>query len=91
VVKGARAGEYMNNLRDLNVSPAYCPAQGGVADWRKAMGTEQRTGVVCVRCGKPIPLDQAGSVAEEFTVRCENCGHRAFYRIKDIKTLDGQR
>jgi DNA-directed RNA polymerase subunit RPC12/RpoP len=52
---------------------------------------EPRTGVVCVRCGKPIVLDQAGHVAEEFTVRCGHCGHRDFYRIKDIKPLDENR
>ncbi|MGN6570676.1 MAG: hypothetical protein ACTHLO_04600 [Pseudolabrys sp.] len=52
------------------------------------MRKEPRIGVVCLRCGKPIVLDQAGRVAEEFTVRCEKCGHRDFYRVKDIKPLD---
>ena len=82
----------MNNLRDLNVSTAYCPSLGVASrTGRRAMGTEQKTGVICVRCGKPIALDKPGGVAEEFTVRCENCGHRDFYRIEDIKTLDGRR
>ena len=55
------------------------------------MRKEPRVGVVCVRCGKPVAVQDVGRLAEEFSIRCESCGHRDFYRIKDIKNLDTER
>ena len=51
----------------------------------------QNTGVVCKRCAAPVAVQTVEKVAEEFSVVCPKCGHRAFYRIKDIKTLSASR
>lgn len=53
--------------------------------------SESGEGVVCVRCGKAIPVRDVGRLAEEFSVACAACGQRAFYRIKDIKTVGADR
>ena len=58
------------------------------SDMRDGEPTE---GVVCVRCGKTIPVRDAGKLAEDFAVSCPACGQRAFYRIKDIKTIGAGR
>jgi DNA-directed RNA polymerase subunit RPC12/RpoP len=44
-------------------------------------------GVVCQRCHKPIKLEHAERVAQEFSVACPHCGFRTMYQIKDIKPL----
>jgi DNA-directed RNA polymerase subunit RPC12/RpoP len=44
-------------------------------------------GVICKRCRKPIKLDHTDRVAEEFSVACPHCGHRAFYQDREIKPL----
>ncbi|HXD43623.1 MAG TPA: hypothetical protein VN655_00695 [Pseudolabrys sp.] len=59
----------------------------GVAMARK----EPQVGVVCERCRGPIVVQEPGRLAEEFSVRCERCGHRGFYAIKDIRPLDTER
>jgi len=46
------------------------------------------TGVICKRCGTAIAVNAAERVTEEFAVTCPKCGHRAFYLIKDIKTIE---
>jgi len=48
------------------------------------------TGVICKRCEAAIAVNAVERVTEEFAVRCPKCGHRAFYRIKEIKTLEQQ-
>ncbi len=56
------------------------------------MGADQPgTGVFCVRCKTPIILKDAARVSEEFSAQCPKCGHRGFYQIKDIKTINSQR
>jgi DNA-directed RNA polymerase subunit RPC12/RpoP len=44
-------------------------------------------GVVCVQCAQKISIETAAKVSEEFSILCSKCGKRAFYRIKDLKTL----
>jgi len=34
-----------------------------------------------------ISIETAAKVSEEFSVQCLKCGKRAFYKIKDLKTL----
>jgi DNA-directed RNA polymerase subunit RPC12/RpoP len=55
------------------------------------VGHEAGSGVICVRCQAPILLKDVAKVAEEFTAQCPKCGHRHFYQIKDIKTIDRSR
>jgi len=45
------------------------------------------TGVICKRCKTPVEVQAAEQVGEEFSVRCPQCGHREFYRVKALKTL----
>jgi len=47
-----------------------------------------KTGVICRRCQKPIVVENVADTSVEFSVRCPSCGHREFYRIKDLKTLE---
>ena len=49
--------------------------------------SRETTGVICKHCAKPVVVAAPEKVAEEFSVACPKCGHRAFYRIKDIKML----
>ena len=51
------------------------------------MDQDEHTGVVCKHCGAPVAVHAAEKVAEEFTVVCPKCSHRAFYHIKDIRTM----
>ena len=51
---------------------------------------KETKGVICKRCAKPVAVVTPEKVAEEFSVACPKCGHRAFYRIKDIKMLGAQ-
>ncbi|MDI3468251.1 MAG: hypothetical protein OJF62_000314 [Pseudolabrys sp.] len=48
-------------------------------------------GVVCKRCKQPIKLDHTDRLAEEFSLACPHCGHRTFYRDKEIKPLGGEK
>ena len=45
------------------------------------------TGVRCERCDAPIAVKAVERLTEEFAVTCPKCGHRAFYRIEDLKTI----
>jgi DNA-directed RNA polymerase subunit RPC12/RpoP len=45
------------------------------------------TGVKCERCGAPIAVKAVERLTEEFAVTCPKCGHRAFYRIADLKNI----
>ncbi len=51
---------------------------------------DENNGVICKRCATPIAVRAPEKVAEEFTVVCTKCGHRAFYRIKDIRTISAR-
>ena len=51
---------------------------------------KERTGVLCKRCAAPIMVRAPEKVAEEFSVVCHKCNHRAFYHIKDIKTINAR-
>ena len=48
---------------------------------------ESSVGVVCVQCAQKISIETAAKVSEEFSIRCSKCGKRAFYKIKDVKSL----
>ena len=41
--------------------------------------TYQRGTVACVKCTREVALRNLTSLAEEFTLRCPHCHHRAFY------------
>ena len=47
-------------------------------------------GVICKRCETAIAVNGVERVPEEFAVTCPKCGHRDFYRIKEIKTIEPQ-
>lgn len=57
---------------------------------RRMADNSQRTGVICKKCNTPIAVRTPEKVAEEFSVACPKCGHRGFYRVKDIKMLNGR-
>ena len=80
----------MKNLQDFGASRAYTRGMGAMAFGGKSIMTigQTGTGLICVRCKASILLKDAAKVAEEFTAQCPKCGHRHFYQIKDIKTID---
>lgn len=49
--------------------------------------TFQRGIVTCVKCDSPIALRRLEALAEEFTLCCSRCHHRAFYS-KRMLALD---
>lgn len=50
-------------------------------------GKTGNTGVTCERCGTAIAVKAVERLSEEFAVTCPKCGHRAFYRIENLKTI----
>jgi DNA-directed RNA polymerase subunit RPC12/RpoP len=49
---------------------------------------KEHTGVVCRRCAAHVVVHAPEKVAEEFSVVCPKCGHRDFYRIKELRTIN---
>lgn len=52
------------------------------------LDNNEHNGVICKRCAAPVVVHAPEKVAEEFTVVCQKCGHRGFYRIKYIRTIN---
>jgi DNA-directed RNA polymerase subunit RPC12/RpoP len=49
----------------------------------------QSTSVVrCRKCAHLVPLATTERLPHEFSVRCHNCGQRAFYLASEIKIGD---
>jgi hypothetical protein len=44
----------------------------------------------CHYCSYRVALSTTERLAEEFTVRCPNCGRRDFYRTKEIRSIEGE-
>jgi DNA-directed RNA polymerase subunit RPC12/RpoP len=44
--------------------------------------------VKCRKCAHLVPLATTDRLPQEFSVRCPNCGQRAFYVAGEIKISD---
>jgi DNA-directed RNA polymerase subunit RPC12/RpoP len=44
----------------------------------------QRGVVICGKCAARIPVQKLTALADEFTVRCPNCGSRDFYTRRAV-------
>jgi DNA-directed RNA polymerase subunit RPC12/RpoP len=51
---------------------------------------QDRTIVLCKRCGGRIAVRNPERVPEEFSVACPHCGQRAFYQIRDIRSAEAR-
>ncbi|HVZ52297.1 MAG TPA: hypothetical protein VG986_10040 [Pseudolabrys sp.] len=48
----------------------------------------QRGLVHCAKCGSAIYLQRLQGLADEFSVRCTNCGHRGIYSRRAIVIVE---
>jgi DNA-directed RNA polymerase subunit RPC12/RpoP len=48
----------------------------------------QRGVVACRKCSALIPVQKFSTLPDEFSVRCPNCGDRAFYAKRAITIQD---
>lgn len=48
----------------------------------------QRGLVHCAKCGSAIYLQRLQGLADEFSVRCTNCGHRGIYSRRAVVIVD---
>jgi predicted Zn finger-like uncharacterized protein len=48
----------------------------------------QRGLVPCEKCGSAIYLQRLQSLADEFSVRCTNCGHRGIYSRRAVVIVE---
>ena len=48
----------------------------------------QRGLVHCEKCGSAIYLQRLQALADEFSVRCTNCGHRGIYSRRAVVIVE---
>lgn len=52
---------------------------------RPKYGTYQRGVISCAKCASPIHIHKLHMLADEFSVSCRKCGHRAYYNKHAIR------
>jgi DNA-directed RNA polymerase subunit RPC12/RpoP len=55
---------------------------------RRMTKQSPNVGITCERCKAPVPVKKIKGLSEEFSGRCPKCGHRAFYKIEDLKNIE---